>query len=189
MSALTAALPQFSGDGRSRAESQYAFWLFASGDRVGARAHADEALRASQTSESRDLAVLCRFLASPPASAAEWTSRAKATLGGMTPRFRESALAWALLLDHHPAEATPLLERVFAASAPGEDGEQRAMLISALLALGRTDEAHKLLWPMPIPLASDDTAFSALVFPRWLAWVGQEPKFRVYSGDLHLVFE
>jgi tetratricopeptide (TPR) repeat protein len=189
MSALAAALAQLSGDARSRAESQYAFWLFAGGDAAGARAHADEALRASQTPGSRGVAILCRFLASPPASADEWTSRANATLGGVPPLFRDSALGYALALDHHPAEAIPLLERVYAASTPGEDGEQRAMLVSALLALGKRDAAHKLLWPMPIPVTSDEAAFSALVFPRWLAWVGQEPKSRAYSGDLHLVFE
>ncbi|MGA2185972.1 MAG: hypothetical protein ABSH47_23370 [Bryobacteraceae bacterium] len=189
MSALAAALAQFSGDDRSRAESQYAFWLFASGDAAGARAHADEALRAAQTPGSRGVAVLCRFLAFPSASAAEWAARANATLGGVTPRSRQAALAWALALDHHPTEAIPLLERAFAASAPGDDGEQRAMLVSALLAVGRRDEAHKLLWPMPIPVNSDEATFSALVFPRWLAWVGQEPKFHAYSGDLRLVFE
>ena len=189
MSALAAALAQFAGDGRSRAESQYAFWLFASGDAAGARAHADLALRAAQTPESRDVAVLCRFLALPSASAAEWTSRASATLGGAPPRLRESALGWALALDHHPAEAIPLLERAFAASAPGEDGEQRAMLAPALLAAGRRDEAHKLLWPMPIPISSEEATFSALVFPRWLSWVGQDSKLRAYSGDLRLVFE
>ena len=189
MSALAAALAQFSGDGRSRAESQYAFWLFASGDRTGANAHADEALRAAQNPESRGVAAVCRFLASPSAPASEWTARANATPVPLPPRFRESALAWALALDQHPAEAVPLLERVLAASAPGEDGEQRAMLVSALLALGRRDEAHKLLGWMPIPVTSDEATFSALVFPRWLAWVGDEPQFRAYSGNVRLLFE
>ncbi len=189
MSALSGALPQLSGDDRSRAESQYAFWLFASGDRAGAADHAGQALQAAQTPESRGAAVLCRFLAIPSASANEWTSRANATMAGDPPRFRESVLAYALALDHHPAEAIPLLERVLAASAPGEDGEQRAMLASALLAVGSRDEARKLLWPMPIPISSEEATFAALVFPRWLAWIGQESKLRAYSGDLHLVFE
>jgi hypothetical protein len=189
MAALGASLAQFSGDGRSRAESQYAFWLFATGDRTGASAHADAAIRASQSPETRGVAILCRFLALPSATAAEWTARANTMLGGMPPQFRESALAYALALDRHPAEAIPLLERMFAASAPGADGEPRAMLVSALLAAGRRDEAHKLLGPVPIPLTSDEGTFSAVVFPRWLAWVGQDQRFRAYSGDLHLVFE
>ncbi len=189
MSALAAYLAQLTGDSRSRAESQYAFWLFASGDAAGAQAHADEALRASQSPESRGIALLCGFLALPSASAAEWQQRATVRLAGATPRFREVALGYALALDHHPAEAIPLLDRVLAASAPGDDAQQRAMLASALLALGKQDQARKLLGPMPIPVTSDEGVFSALVFPRWLAWTGQESKFRAYSGDLHLVFE
>jgi tetratricopeptide (TPR) repeat protein len=189
MTALASALRHMSGEARSRAESQYSFWLFASGDSMGARAHADQALQTSQTPASRGLAMLCHFLALPSASADAWTSRANKALGDVPPRFRESALAYALALDRHSAEAIPLLERVVAASAPGDDGEQRAMLVSALLAVGRRDEAHKLLGPMPIPMTSDEAEFSALVFPRWLSWVGQGAGFRTYSGNLHLVFE
>jgi tetratricopeptide (TPR) repeat protein len=190
MSELAAALPQFSGgEGRSRAEAQYAFWLFASGDRAGACTHADEAVRAAQTPESRGVGVVAGFLALPSAPAAEWASRANVSLAGVAPQFRGLALAWALALDHHPGEAIPLLQRSLAASAPGDDGQQRAMLASALLAAGRPNEAHKLLGPVPIPISSDDATFAALVFPRWLGWAGQDAKFHAYSGDLHLVFE
>jgi tetratricopeptide (TPR) repeat protein len=189
MAELAAMLPPFSGEVRSRAEAQYAFWLFASGDAAGARTHADEALHDAQTPGSREAAAMCRFLAFPSAPPAEWTARANTVLGGAPPQFRESALGYALVLDRHPAEAIPVLARVFASTAPGEDGQQRAMLISALLAAGRRDAAQKLLWPMPIPISSDEAVFSALVFPRWLTWTGQDARFRALSGDLHLVFE
>jgi tetratricopeptide (TPR) repeat protein len=189
MAELAAVLPQLSGEVRSRAEAQYAFWLFATGDLAGARTHADEALHDAQTPGSREAAVMCRFLSYQSAPAAEWTARANSVLGGAPPQFRETALGYALALDHHPAEAVPLLARVFASTAPGEDGEQRAMLISAFLATGKADAAQKLLWPMPIPISSGESLFSALVFPRWLAWTGQDARFHALPGDLHLVFE
>jgi tetratricopeptide (TPR) repeat protein len=189
MAELAAVLPEFSGEVRSRAEAQYAFWLFATGDLAGARAHADEALHDAQNPGSREAAAMCRFLAFPSAPPAEWTTRANTLLGGAPPQFREMALGYALVLDRHPAEAVPVLARVFASTAPGEDAEQRAMLISALLAAGRGEPAKRLLWPMPIPISSDEAVFSALVFPRWLAWTGKDARFRVLSGDLHLVFE
>jgi hypothetical protein len=156
---------------------------------AGARAHADEALHDAQNPGSREAAAMCRFLAFPSAPPAEWTTRANTLLGGAPPQFREMALGYALVLDRHPAEAVPVLARVFASTAPGEDAEQRAMLISALLAAGRGEPAKRLLWPMPIPISSDEAVFSALVFPRWLAWTGKDARFRVLSGDLHLVFE
>jgi hypothetical protein len=189
MAELAAVLPQLSGEVRSRAEAQNAFWLFASGDAAGARTYADEALHDAQTPGSREAAVMCRFLAFPSAPPAEWTARANTVLGGAPPQFRETALGYALVLDRHPAEALPVLARVFASTAPGEDGEQRGMLISALQAAGRGDTAKRLLWPMPIPIGSDQAVFSALVFPRWLAWTGQDARFHGLSGDLHLVFE
>ena len=189
MAELAAVLPQLSGEIRARAETQYAFWLFASGDATGARTHADEALHDAQAPGSREAAVMCRFLAFPSAPPAEWTTRANTVLGGAPPQFRETALGNALVLDRHPADAVPVLARVFASTAPGEDSEQRAMLISALLAAGRGDAAKRLLWPMPLPIGSEPTAFSALAFPRWLAWTGQDSRFRALSGDLHLVCE
>jgi len=189
MAELAAALPQFYGEARSRAEAQYALWLFATSDLAGARTHADEALHDAQTPGSREAAVMCRFLSYPSAPPAEWTARANTVLGGAPPQFRETALGYALALDRHPAEAIPVLDRVFGSAAPGEDAEQRAMLISALLAAGRGDAARKLLWPMPLPIGSEPTAFSALAFPRWLAWTGQNARFHALSGDMHLVFE
>jgi len=189
MSALSAALPQFEGDGRSRAESQLAFWLYASGDLAGARTHADVALREARSLESKEVAALCRFLASPPASAAELTARAETELRGAPLNFREPALGYALVLDAHPAEAIPLLEHVVASAQPGEDGEPRAMLASAMMAAGRQNDARKLLRQMPLPLSSGPSTFAALVFPRWLEWTGQQDKFRSFSGDLRLHFE
>jgi len=189
ISALSAALPRFEGDGRSRAESQLAFWMYASGDLAGARTHADVALREARSLESKEVAALCRFLASPPASAAELTARAETELRGAPPQFREPVLGYALVLDSHPAEAIPLLEHVVASAEPGEDGEPRAMLASALIAAGRQEEARKLLRQMPIPLSSGPSTFAALVFPRWLEWIGQQDKFRTFSGDLRLRFE
>ena len=189
MSELSAALPQFEGDGRSRAESQLAFWMYASGDLAGARTHADVALREARTLESKEVAALCRFLASPSASATEWSARADKELRGAPAQFREAALGYALALDYHPAEAIPLLGHVEASAQPGEDGEPRAMLASALMAAGRQGEARKLLRQMPIPLSSEMATFAALVFPRWLEWTGQQDKFRTFSGDLRLRFE
>ncbi len=189
MAEIAGVLPEFSGEVRSRAETQYAFWLFASGDSAGARTHADEALHDAQTPGSREAAVMCRFLAFPSAPPAEWTTRATTVLGGAPPQFRETALGYALVLDRHPAEAVPVLARVFASTAPGEDGQQRAMLISALSAAGKGEATKRLLWPMPMPISSNEAVFSALVFPRWLAWTGQDARFHALSGDLHLVFE
>ena len=189
MSGLSAALAQFDGDGRSRAESQLAFWLYASGDSTDARTHADVALRAARTLESKEIAALCRFLAFPPASAAEWTARAEKELRGAPLSFREAVLGYALVLDSHPVEAIPLLEHVVASAQPGDDGEPRAALAWALLGAGRGDEARKLLLQMPLPLSSGPSTFAALVFPRWLEWTGQQDKFRTFSGDLRLRFE
>lgn len=189
MSELGAAAPQLEGDGRSRAESQLAFWLYASGDQAGARSHSDEALHQARTPASQATAAMCRFLSMPPASAPEWASRGDTVLRTAPANFRESALGYALVLDGHAAEAIPLLEQVLAAAAPGDDGEQRAMLASALLAAGRRNDANRLLWPMPIPLSSTPSTFAALTFPRWLEWTGESDKFRAFSGDLHLRFE
>ena len=189
MAALASALAQLNGDDRASAEAQYAFWLLATGDRAGARTHAQTALRAAQTPGLRGVALACGFIAMPPATVGEWATRANSIFGTQPEKFREAALGYALVLDGHAAEAIALLERVYAASTPGDDAEQRAMLAAALFAAGRHDEAKKLLWPMPIPLTSDESTFSALVFPRWLAWSGDPARFRQYSGDLRLVFE
>ena len=189
MGELSAALAQFTGEGRSRAESQLAFWMYASGDLAGARTHAEAALREAATIESKEVAALCRFLAFPPASAVEWITRADTELRGAPAEFREAALGYALVLDSHAGEAIPLLEHVVASAAPGEDGEPRAMLASALLAAGRRGEAAKLLHDMPLPLSSGPNTFAALVFPRWLEWTGQLEKFRTFSGDFRLRFE
>jgi len=135
------------------------------------------------------VAALSRFFAFPAASAGEWVARADTELRAAPSQFRELALGYALALDSHPAEAIPLLEHVVAAADPGEDGEPRAMLASALLAAGRGDEARRLLRQMPLPLSSGPNTFAALMFPRWLEWTGRQDKFRTFSGDLHLRFE
>ncbi len=190
MNTLAAALPNLAGDARALADTQYGFWLFASGDNASAAAHLQQGGRTDDPAV-RNQAGMALILFASRTSAAPWKAPAQVASD-------PAAIAvegYALALSGKSAEAIPVLERALAATSPGADGQLRAVLLGALVAAGRSGDAGNIAWPMPIPLnGSEHDVFAALVFPRWLALWPQavhdgDRIYKQYRGDLPLFFE
>lgn len=190
MNTLATALPNLTRDARALAETQYGFWLFASGDNASAAAHLQQGGRTDDPAV-RNQAGMALVLFASKTSGALWKAPAQVAADPAAIALEGYALA----LSGKPSEAIPALERALAATSPGADGQLRAVLLGALVAAGRSAEGGNIAWPMPIPLSgSEHDVFAALVFPRWLALWPQavhdgDRVYNQYRGDLPLFFE
>jgi Flp pilus assembly protein TadD len=102
------------------------------------------------------------FLTQPPAPAASWIAQA----AQLPDPLRDSALAYALLLDRHFEEAIPVLRRLEARAGNAGDRGPAIELAWALIETGKFQEAEPLLRMDPVPGVDNATAFIGLYFPR-----------------------
>jgi hypothetical protein len=140
-----------------------AIWSLLCDDRAAAVRYAAQA-GASGTPASAGSVAVSRLAVMPPASPAEWASRAEASFGRSP--LKEIALAYALLLDRHFAEAIPLLQKMEARTGTTGDRSVAIDLAWALIETGKVEEAAPLLRMNPVPSSDSATAFIGLYFPR-----------------------
>jgi tetratricopeptide (TPR) repeat protein len=132
--------------------AQLAIWALLLNDRAAA------ARFAAQTPAGSPI----RFLTQPPAPAASWIAQA----AQLPDPVRDSALAYALLLDRHFEEAIPVLRRLEARAGNAGDRGPAIELAWALIETGKFEEAAPLLRMDPVPGVDNATAFIGLYFPR-----------------------
>ena len=151
MSRLQKSIPALDPDASATALCQLSIWKLQTGDTSGAVDAAQQAAARAISPATRALTGLCRFIASHP----EPSSSSKL------------ADAYALLFQRKYAQAVPLLEAVYHATNPSNDGEIRTLLAWAYIETGNLKDAAPLLRLYPIPLAPRDTIFASLIFPRF----------------------
>jgi len=149
----------------SRAYSTVALWELLLGDRAAAARFAGLAA-ADAGPLSEETSLIARFLTQPPASPAEWASRAEHDFPGPAAApFRDMSVVYALLLDKQYQPASELLRRIYDSGETGDpQGILPLMLGWTYLETGRDKEAGPLLRANPVP-ASISPLFS-FCFPR-----------------------
>lgn len=180
------------GDARAYAEAQLAVWRLEAGDGAEARRLASSAVHDAVSPKVAELASVCGMVAGAGESL-------KMPAGGAAEaeQVRQTALLYRLIFARSFGEGLQLLEKLYAQSIPGSDGDVRTLYAWALLETGRASEAATLVKLYPIPLGiRSDPLFESLVFPRFLAVRGVVLKsdadlrlFRKYAGDLPTVFK
>jgi tetratricopeptide (TPR) repeat protein len=151
-------------DVRARSYALLAVWSALCDDRSASARYAAQA-GALATPASAGAVAVSRLAVMPPASAAEWAARAE-TIFGRVPVLKDAALAYALLLDRHFAEAIPLLRKMEARAGATGDRSAAIDLAWALIETGKIEEAAPLLRMNPVPASDTATAFVGLYFPR-----------------------
>ena len=113
------------------------------------------------------VAALALYVTEPPASAAEWKSRAeRAFPGAGLATFRRQAQAYALFANGQFADAVPLLRELVDSAPPSADGLFRGMLGVALRETGAKDEASRLLARHALPSPGGWDIFVPLIFSK-----------------------
>ncbi|MEZ5353711.1 MAG: hypothetical protein R2762_13820 [Bryobacteraceae bacterium] len=163
--AIAAVLALATGSRSSYAWAQGALWLAAEKEFDRAAAAATQARAAARSANEAAGALVAGFIAQPDAPPAEWTRRAE----GVHPSVRSRALAWALLMHGHFAEAATQLEQASAGATLSEYSQFQALAGHAWLQAGDKAKAKKLLalWPLP---SSDGNLFDSMVFPAVGEW-------------------
>lgn len=131
-------------DVRSLCYTQTGIWEIIAGRRENARKYGMLALKPERPATALN-AVLVNFLSQPPASADEWRMRAEQGIHGAgVENFRRLAVAYALTVDRHYADAAPLWKQIYEASTPNEEAPKRIYAL-VLEKTGRAEEAAALL--------------------------------------------
>jgi tetratricopeptide (TPR) repeat protein len=168
------ALQQFaeaSANGEARqlvpaAYTQLSIWSLLAGDHAAGEQFAGKAISAAGPASALE-AVVARFLAQPPASAAEWESRAQRLVPNANQQnIRDLVLAYALLLSHEFAPAVPVLQRLYDSGTTSNNEGLPVLLAWAYLETGRDAEAATLLQSNPVPPIAGPGAFTGMYFPR-----------------------
>ena len=149
----------------SGAYTQLAAWSLVLGNRAAAGEMAGKAVQQAGP-KSAAVAVLMRFLTMPPASAAEWKTRADQL-------FRQAAgdalkdlwLTYALVLNNDFANATSTLES-YRAKSIATDESLPVVHAWMLMETGKESEAAPLLRYNPPPPMTGPSLFTSLYFPR-----------------------
>jgi len=179
-------VPAMEGEAKALALCQLSIWKLETGD---SKAAADLSAQAGSSASSphlRNLASICRFLATMPDS------------GSGSP----IADAYARLFRRKFAEAVPVLEGLYHNANPTNDAQVRILLAWAYVETGHSSEAQQLLARTPIPLSSGEPVFAGLIFPRYFYLRGvvlqkdgkrAEAKrnyelYLKYAGDLPVIF-
>lgn len=140
---------------------QLAVWSLETGDRARARQYAEK------SSGSSPLAVLCRLLSGPAATAPEWNARVERLFPQPAPAgVRWLALAYALLLSKDFNAAVEPLEQLYAASVPSSPDWPAVPLAWALVETGKFQRVPELLRLNPPPDPRREDLFLSLSFPR-----------------------
>lgn len=150
MSSLQKLIPALAADASASALCQLSVWKLQTGDSQAAIDEAEQAASKAMNPATRFLSSLCRFIATHPG----------ASLGS------KMADAFALLFQRNFEQALPLLEAAYHESSPTTDGQIRTLLAWADIETGNLKNAEPLLRLYPMPLASPDTIFASLIFPR-----------------------
>jgi tetratricopeptide (TPR) repeat protein len=151
-----------SSPNRSGAYAQLAFWSLWLDNPAAAAAMARKAAETAVPA-STSLVALARFLTQPTATADQWSARAAE--GFRNSAARDVALAYALLLDRHFAEAVPVLRRTYETSPPSDSGLP-IELAWALIESGNAKDAAPLLRLNPVPGPNGPSPFLSFYFPR-----------------------
>jgi tetratricopeptide (TPR) repeat protein len=150
----------------SRAYSQLAVWNLVLGDRAAAAEMARKgALLAGPSSVGA--AMVARFLAEPPASSSEWSTRAQRLFPNASGNsIKDLALAYALLLGRQFQPASLLLQQLYDGANPESDPSLPVMLAWTCLETGRANDAAPLLRFNPIPSTNGVSMFAPFYLPR-----------------------
>jgi Flp pilus assembly protein TadD len=150
----------------SEGYSQLAIWSVALGDRAtGGRLAQKAAMFA--TPLTANLAAVAGLLAQPPASAAEWESRAAQVFPATVPdEQRKLAIAYALLAGKEFAAAAKVLEPLSSASGSNAEQGMPVLLAWAEMESGQPKQAVALLRYNPIPGNGGVAPLSIFDFPR-----------------------
>lgn len=159
---LATAAP--SGELRALAFGFLAAWSLEQGEREQARRHAS-ATGGGTSPQAQALARICLFLARPPAPPVPWAALA----GQEFPRpeetgLRQTALAYALLLDGRPREALPVLVELLAKSPPTP--WETLPVLTAWAAAESGEDPGRWLRRWPVPDAAMPQPFDFLAWPR-----------------------
>jgi len=183
---LEKAIPDLDPDKQALALCQLSIWKMTGGDSKAANLFATQAAERAVSAGARNLSAMCRYIASMP-----------------TASFGSPLVdAYALLMARRFREALPLIETLYRETNPLRDGQIRTLLAWAYIETGRTADANRLLQTYPIPLASSESVFASLLFPRYLFLRGvaleksgkrAEAKqsyelFLKYAGDVPAIF-
>jgi tetratricopeptide (TPR) repeat protein len=186
------------GDLLAQINAQRSVWRMLAGDRSQARAYAESAAKSARTDSIRATAIVCVFVASPEASASEWTLRAERAFPDLRMgSLKHHALAYALLFGKHYREAALVLKDLYFQTPPSRDGQVRTLLAWSLMESGKPGDTGPLLAHFPHPEAAGESTFDCLAFPRFLALrarateVGGDPAkakelaelYKKYSGQ------
>ncbi|MCP5112243.1 MAG: tetratricopeptide repeat protein [bacterium] len=153
----------------SMAHSLLTVWLIDSGEREQATHHAEQARKLATNPQSQTWAALAEFLVQPPATPAEWEQRAAVAFPQPAmAAIRRNALATALLVSGHFAEAVPHLEEIAAAAPPYNEDEANVLLAWALIETGRAAEARPLIDVFPVVQPGQESLLYSLWFRRIL---------------------
>ena len=149
---LEKLIPALQPDQQALGLCQLSIWELAGGDAKAAGAMAAQAVDRGVSPGAKNLGAMCRYISASP-----------------TASFGSPLVdAYALLLAHRFREAAPLLETLYRETNPLRDGQIRTLLAWAYVETGRIADAEPLLRTYPIPLASGDSMFASLMFPRYL---------------------
>ncbi|HEV3198782.1 MAG TPA: hypothetical protein VGZ73_12770 [Bryobacteraceae bacterium] len=146
--------------------AELAIWSLFLGDRAGAEQMAQK-LAPPVGASSAGLVLLARFLVAAPASPAEWAARAERLFPSANQAsLRDTAVAYALLLEKEFARASPILKEQYDRANPTSDESVRILLAWSWLETGRALDAAPLLRLNPIPAQAGPGTLVSLYFPR-----------------------
>ncbi|MEZ5399957.1 MAG: hypothetical protein R2729_09815 [Bryobacteraceae bacterium] len=148
----------------SLAWSQLAIWLTAEGKPEAAEA-AEAAVKIARTPAESANGAIAAFVSQADTSVEEWKRRSESAPGPL----RNRALAWALILHKHYADAVPVLEKLSTSSGLIEFSQWRALAGWASREAGDKVKAKELLAQWPVP-SSEGTLFDSLIFPAVATW-------------------
>ncbi|MCS7316480.1 MAG: tetratricopeptide repeat protein [Bryobacterales bacterium] len=152
------------GELRALAAGFLAAWSLEAGDREQARRYA-AAARAARTPQARQLARLCAALAEGPNPPGVWTGRLRDAFPDPAEGIlRDTALAYALLLEGQFREALPVLQGLLERTPPLPEEILPVLSAWAADASGQDPGPWLVRWPAP-PLAFPQP-FEFLAWPR-----------------------
>jgi tetratricopeptide (TPR) repeat protein len=151
----------------AEAYAELAVWSVALGDRSGAALLAQKAGQLTGPASGATVAV-ARFLAQPPASAAEWAARADRAFPQSAEKLlKQRALVYALLTDRQFSAAAGILQSLYDDGVPGANNDDIPVLLAwCYLETGRSKEAAGLLRFNPLPPSAGVQPFQVFFWPR-----------------------
>ena len=150
MSSLRKLIPALATDAAAGALCQLSIWKLQTGDSKAALDDAEQAASKAVNPPTRSMIALARFIITHPGASSG----------------SKLADALALLFQRDFERAAPLLDAAYHGASATTDGQIRTLLAWADIEIGNLKDAEPLLRLYPIPLASGDTIFASLIFPR-----------------------